>query len=282
PIITYRSLLGHDLFEVGMFSHQHFAEDVVLPHLNRLQPHQFEQRQKHADQRRPRRHIAEYLLQANGAILEGEPAVQVLDHLADGYGLFVYFQNWPVARPVQDLLEGLDQVDHIGGKFGLGAFGVHELSDRWIAEHRVFNLLLLQKHLCRGFELFVLEQTVNELVARVFLRVRGSQRIARQQHLRLDVNQHRSHVDELGGHVHVELADALDVSEILRGDFGDGNVVDVNVLLADQVEQQVKRAFVDFAERDGEREVAGIVLRGLGSRNGRSRAASRSRDWRLF
>src|ERR1035441_8848933 len=56
PIVTHRGLLGHDLFEVGMFSHQHFAEDVVLPHLDRLQPYQFEQRQKHADQRLSRRH----------------------------------------------------------------------------------------------------------------------------------------------------------------------------------------------------------------------------------
>src|SRR5208282_5978842 len=282
PIITHRSLLRHHFFEVGVFSHQHFAEDVVLPHLDRLQPHQFEQRQKHADQRRPRRYIAEYLLQANGAIFEGEPAVQVLDHLADGYGLFVHCQDWPVARPVEDLLEGLDQVDHISGKFGLGAFSVQELSDRRIAQHRVFNLLLLQEHLCRGFELFVLEQPVDEFVARVFQRVGGSERIAGQQHLRLDVNQHRSHVDELGGDVYVVFPYALDVGEVLRRDFGDGNVVDVDVLLADQVEQQVKRTFVDFAERDGERKIAGVVLRGPGGRHGRSRAAPRSRDWRLF
>src|ERR1039458_6196815 len=70
PIITHRSLLAHYFFEVGMLAHEHFAEDVVLPYLDRLQPDQFEQRQKHADQRRPRRHIAQHLLQSNGAIFE--------------------------------------------------------------------------------------------------------------------------------------------------------------------------------------------------------------------
>src|SRR6266404_8178592 len=113
PIITHRSLLGHHFFEMRMLAPEHFAEDVVLPHLDRLQPHQFEQRQKYADQRLSRLHTAEHLLQANGAIFEGEPAVQVLDHLADGYGLFVHFEDWPGPRPVQNLLERLDQVNDI-------------------------------------------------------------------------------------------------------------------------------------------------------------------------
>ena len=40
------------------------------------------------------------------------------------------------------------------------------------------------------------------------------------------------------------------VGQKLRGDFGDGDVVDVDVLLADQVEQQVERAVVDLADED--------------------------------
>ncbi len=98
-----------------------------------------------------------------------EPPVQVLDHLADGDGLFVHLQHGPGARAVQNLLEGLDQVDDIGGQLGLCALGVHELADRRIAQHRVFNLLFLQEHLRRGLELFVLEQAVDEFVARIFL-----------------------------------------------------------------------------------------------------------------
>ena len=163
-----------------MLTHEHFAEDVVLPHLDRLQPHQFEQCEKYADQRLPRLHTAEHLLQANGAIFEGEAAVQVLDHLANGYGLFVHFEDRPGARPVEDLLEGLDQVDDIGSEFGLGALGVHELTDCRIAQHRVFYLLFLQKHLRGGLEFFVLEQAIDQFVARILLRVGGGERIARQ------------------------------------------------------------------------------------------------------
>src|SRR6202158_6563095 len=91
PIIPPRSLLTHDFFEMRMLAHQHFAEDVVLPHLDRLQPHQFEQCQKYADQRLSRLHTAEHLFKANGAIFEGEAAVQVLDYLANGYRLLGHF-----------------------------------------------------------------------------------------------------------------------------------------------------------------------------------------------
>jgi len=215
-----------------------------------------------------------------GRIFEGEPAVQVLDHLADGYGLFVNFEDRPAARAVEDLLKRLDQVDDIGGEFRLRALGVHELTDCRIAQHRVFNLLLLQKHLRCGFELFVLKQSIDKFVARVILRVWCSERIARQQHFRLDVDQHRRHVDELGGNVHVEFAYALDISEVLRRDPGNGDVVNVDVLLADQVEQQVERSFINFAKRDGEREIAASSLPGLVAAELLSRAAELlSRAW---
>jgi hypothetical protein len=59
--------------------------------------------------------------------------------------------------------------------------------DRGIAQHRFFDLLFLQQHLRRGLEALVLEQPVDQFIARIFLRVRRSERIARQQHLRLDV-----------------------------------------------------------------------------------------------
>ena len=42
------------------------------------------------------------------------------------------------------------------------------------------------------------------------------------------------------------------VLEELRGDARDGDVVDVDVLLADEVEQEVEGAVVDLAYGDGE------------------------------
>jgi hypothetical protein len=77
------------------------------------------------------------------------------------------------------------------------------------------------------------------------------------------VNQHRGHVDEFRGHVHVELPYALDVGKVLRRNLPDRDVVDIDVLFANQIEQQVERAFVDFAERDGKRKVVVFMRRRL-------------------
>src|ERR1700727_1496500 len=99
----------------------------------------------------------------------------------------------------------------------------------------------------------MLEQSVDEFVAGIFLLFGGRIRIARQQHFRLDVNQHGRHVNEIGGDVHIQLANLFDVCQILRSNLGDGNVVDIDVLLADEVEQQVERTFVNVGDGDGER-----------------------------
>ncbi len=58
------------------------------------------------------------------------------------------------------------------------------------------------------------------------------------------MNQRRGHVDEVGGNVDIEFFELVQVVEILLGDFGDGDVVNVHLLLADQIEQQVERTLV--------------------------------------
>ena len=47
------------------------------------------------------------------------------------------------------------------------------------------------------------------------------------------------------GDVDIELFDLVEIVEILLGDLGDGNVVDVHLLLANQIEQKIERTFVD-------------------------------------
>ena len=84
---------------------------------------------------------------------------------------------------------------------------------------------------------------MHQLVARVLLFGTG-ERVGRKQHFRFDVDQRRGHVDEVGRDVDIELFELVEVIEILLGDFGDGNVVDVHLLLADQIEQEIERAFV--------------------------------------
>jgi len=74
----------------------------------------------------------------------------------------------------------------------------------------------------------------------------AGQRVGRQQHLRFDQDERGGHVQEICGDVDVQLFELVEVVQILTGDFGDGDVVDVHLLLADQVEQQIERAFVGF------------------------------------
>ena len=44
----------------------------------------------------------------------------------------------------------------------------------------------------------------------------------------------------------VETVDLTQETQIMCGDMGDGNIVDVEFVFADQVEQQVHRAFKDL------------------------------------
>ena len=58
------------------------------------------------------------------------------------------------------------------------------------------------------------------------------------------MDQRRRHVDEVAGDVDIQLFELVQVIEILLGDFGDGNIVDVHLLLANQIEQEIERPFV--------------------------------------
>ena len=75
------------------------------------------------------------------------------------------------------------------------------------------------------------------------------------------MDQQRSHVNKFGGDINVELLHALHIGKKLRRDAGDGNVVDIDILLADEVEQKVERALVNLRDSDGKREVADALRR---------------------
>jgi hypothetical protein len=70
---------------------------------------------------------------------------------------------------------------------------------------------------------------------------------ARQQHPALDVNQQGSRINKLASHVHVAGFELVHISQKLRRYGGNGNVVNVDVLFADQVQQQVQRAVINLA-----------------------------------
>ena len=83
--------------------------------------------------------------------------------------------------------------------------------------------------------LLILEQSANELGARILPLLLVA---ARQQQLRFDAQQPRRHLEILGGLVESERADAHDE---LLADARDRNVVDVDLLFANEREQQIER-----------------------------------------
>jgi len=66
-----------------MLADRDLAKQTFLPHLNGLQTHQLQQREEHANQRLPGRYAHQQLFQANRAIFQRQPPMQVIDHLPD-------------------------------------------------------------------------------------------------------------------------------------------------------------------------------------------------------
>ena len=110
---------------------------------------------------------------------------------------------------------------------------------------RAAQRFLVVQHLGGGLELLVLEQAPHQRVARIFFvrRIAGRGLGPRQQHLALDVDQRRRHHQEFAGDVEVELLHQVQVLEVLLGDDRDLDVVDVHLVLLDQMNEQIERAF---------------------------------------
>ena len=168
---------------------------------------------------------------------------QPVHHLRDGHRLVPQLEFRHFLAPLEDLLERLHQIDERNDHLALDRVARVERAIR-PRPNVILDLLLLIQQLRGVLEFLVFEQPVNQLVARIFQRIGPGERIGRQQHLRFDVDQRRGHVDEIGGDVDIELFELVEVIEILLGDFRDGNVVDVHLLPANQIEQEIERSFV--------------------------------------
>jgi hypothetical protein len=94
-----------------------------------------------------------------------------------------------------------------------------------------------------GLVLLMFEQSPHERLARILLGLVLLSRVrARQQRARLDMNQRRRHDEELARNIQVQLLHQGDVGEVLLGDERNRDVVDVHLVLANEVNQQVKRS----------------------------------------
>jgi hypothetical protein len=83
-----------------------------------------------------------------------------------------------------------------------------------------------------------LDELPDELLPRVLL-LAPFVRLLREKHLHLDADQGRRHLEELAGQPEVQRFHEAQVLEVLLRDLGDGDVVDVDLVLPDQVEQEV-------------------------------------------
>jgi len=73
------------------------------------------------------------------------------------------------------------------------------------------------------------------------------------------VDQQRCGVDKLSRYIDIGGLELVYISQKLGGDLSDRNVVDIDVLLADQVQQQVEGSVVNQSHADGK----GRLLRAL-------------------
>ena len=97
-------------------------------------------------------------------------------------------------------------------------------------------------------EAFVFLQPAYQLGARVFFFATFRRTRPRQQHARFDLGEHRRHEQIFARQLELQLRHDLDVLHVLPRDLGDRNVENVEILAADQIQQQIERAFECFEE----------------------------------
>ena len=231
---------------------------AILAQKDGLKAHQLKQGEKHGDRGALGVRVTEQAAQRDGLVFHGEAAGEELDHLADGDGVLFNINDGAVARALQNVAEDADKVGGVGGDLGLGSASSRNSRTPGLVQVAASSICL-SCSICAAF----LKRSCSS--RRSTSSRRGSSadifrpgRSARKKHLALDVNKQCRGVNEFAGDVHVAGAQVFDVGEKLRRDFGDGDVVDVDVLPANEIEQQVERAVVDLADEDGKGRLLGI------------------------
>ena len=177
-------------------------------------------------------------------------AAQDAAHLrADGHGLLYDLMAFVVFGPGEDGQPGLRQVGQ--DDFGQADFGgdfQRQVRPGEIpsgARQRV-------QALRRQFHLFVGQKAAYQLCTRVGLFAVFRFGSARQQQPRFDFNQHRRHQQVFRRQIKLLRLDLGDVVQVLLGDFNHRDIQHVDILLADEVEQQVQRP-LETAQDDFQR-----------------------------
>ena len=144
---------------------------------------------------------------------------------------------------LQDVGPGLAQIDDVD----IGKARLQGLLDKNLRLEKITPQLGYGVELGGGqFDALVFQQPAYQFGAGIFSFLTRCGFAWRQQHARLDFNQHRGHQQVFGGEFQIAAANLFDIDQVLARDAGHWNVQDVEVLLADQVEQQVERTFEGF------------------------------------
>src|SRR5216684_3204227 len=237
-------LIKHQIKHL-MLPHDNLSELFFLCQRHRLQLNHFQNRQERHNHRVPRRTRLKKLNQIHRILRACQNLrPQSRDHLRHGKLFVPQLDPRNFFLPLQDLLENFHQVHERNHQFAFGPFVVVKRFVR-LRPNVFFNLLLLVQKLRRVFKFFVFHQALHQFRPRIAVRLfRPRQRIRRQKHFRLDVNQRSRHINKFRRHIHIQFFQFVQVIQVLRGDFRNLDVVNTHLLLSNQIQQQVEWTFV--------------------------------------
>ena len=148
-----------------------------------------------------------------------------------------------IGHMVDDMLVHLEQIEE--GHGVQAGLGIPRIEVTGALEDVPLLLPLIAEPPGDILELLVLEQSPYQFLPRIADAVLEgfiSLYVTWQKHLGLHLHQRRRHEDEVGGLLEVEQMHAgAQERQVLVRDRGDGDVVDVHLILADEVEKQVQR-----------------------------------------
>src|SRR5512134_2474814 len=181
-----------------------------------------------------------------------DPVQKKRDRVRDREPVHEYLVRLVLRHPVEDVLEGRDQVRQ--GKFGddhfvAGDFLAQEIPGEHVtAQDRPFG-----EPGRRLLEFLVFNEAPGKLGAHLLRVLLGFRLLARprQQRLRFHVQEGRRHDEEFARNVQVQRLHRVEIGQVLLRDPRDRDVMDIELVLADQVQQEVERPLEDLeADRD--------------------------------
>ena len=224
----------------------------VLVDDHAMLPQQLQQREERDDHLAARRALVEQ--RGERGLPFRTDAVQHEVHLvrhAPPHALQLFLRTLVQTR--QNVLERGEQVEKPKIRDGVGLVGLRLLelgASAAVVERLHLPQLVLGELAGRILELLVFDELTHKVETRIhpllIAHILRRAAVHRQQHPGLNHHQRGGHHDELARHIKVQLAHHLDILHVLLGDAADRNVVDIELIAANKVQQQIQRPFKDL------------------------------------